>query len=512
MNDVPRCTRGATGTSSAPRPRSSGRCTTSSTTASPAWSRWPTTSTTPRTRTASWATRCCNLPLQDNTHTAARRGRRAARRTGARASASALYDAALALVRDAGRTHAHGLHRPAGRAARGPGHARRDDRRRPGARPTTDGPRFLRAARLRARAGRAVLGARPARSTPDLVAKHRADGRGARRPRLPAGDRGRATCPDEWVDQYALLNTRMSTDAPLGGLDLEEDVWDAERIRATEKQYDERGLELLVLAAEHVPTRTLAAFTCFMAVARTPTSSCTRTTPSCSRSTAGERLGMLVKTANLQRLAAERPTVRRVGTWNAEENSLHARHQRGARVPAGRRLRGVAAQAELTRGGRACGSDCCHQPDQRRSHLGERGVVEPVGRQDRVDRAVRRRGRRRASPSTTSIDSVIPCSWRPNCSGRPVRQRAAEQGAVGPAGLHVTADGHAADRRAGRRGRAAGRGGRRRRGRRRSASGGPGRGGRVEREPQLVRERDPALVDLVAHAVERVRGPRGCAG
>ena len=35
----------------------------------------------------------------------------------------------------------------------------------------------------------------------------------------------------------------------------------------------------------------------------------------------GRRLGMLVKAANLQRLAVEQPAARRVGTWNAEENS-----------------------------------------------------------------------------------------------------------------------------------------------------------------------------------------------
>ena len=35
----------------------------------------------------------------------------------------------------------------------------------------------------------------------------------------------------------------------------------------------------------------------------------------------GRRLGMLVKAANLRRLTGELPAVRRVDTWNAEENA-----------------------------------------------------------------------------------------------------------------------------------------------------------------------------------------------
>ena len=76
-----------------------------------------------------------------------------------------------------------------------------------------------------------------------------------------------------------------------------------------------------MLAAEHVPTHTLAAFTCFMAVPNTRRVRAPGRHARASRSTAASASGMLVKTANLQRLAAERPTVRRVGTWNAEENS-----------------------------------------------------------------------------------------------------------------------------------------------------------------------------------------------
>ena len=153
----------------------------------------------------------------------------------------------------------------------------------------------------------------------DLVAKHRAEAEAHAGPdyRIVTWQ---SHAPEEWVDQFALLNTRMSTDAPLGGLELEEDVWDAERIRTTEKQFEERGLELLWLAAEHIPTHTLAAFTGFMAVPNLD-DFVHQDDTLVIKEHRGKRLGMLVKTANLQRLAAERPAVRRVGTWNAEENS-----------------------------------------------------------------------------------------------------------------------------------------------------------------------------------------------
>ena len=127
-------------------------------------------------------------------------------------------------------------------------------------------------------------------------------------------------CPEEWLDAYALLVTRMSTDAPVGGLDYEEDVWDGERIRVTEKQLEERGLGLLIVAAEHVPTHTLAAFTEFMTVPQTQEFVHQNDTL-VLKEHRGKRLGMLVKAANLQRLAAEYPAVRRISTWNAEENS-----------------------------------------------------------------------------------------------------------------------------------------------------------------------------------------------
>ena len=142
-------------------------------------------------------------------------------------------------------------------------------------------------------------------------------------------------CPDEWVDQFAELETRMSTDAPVGGLDLQEDRWDAARVRATEAELRERGMRYSVAAVEHVPSRALTAFSAFKRPGWTDEFVHQHDTLVLAEHR-GRRLGLLVKAANLQRLAAEQPGTRRIGTWNAEENA----HMLGINVALGFRPAG----------------------------------------------------------------------------------------------------------------------------------------------------------------------------
>ena len=126
--------------------------------------------------------------------------------------------------------------------------------------------------------------------------------------------------PDEWVDQLAILEMRMSTDVPKGDLDFEESHWDAGRVRDWERRVAESQHGMLVSAAVHVPTQTLAAFT----VLRFPMAYeeiVFQDDTLVLREHRGRRLGMLVKAENLRRLAELRPGAARVHTWNAEENS-----------------------------------------------------------------------------------------------------------------------------------------------------------------------------------------------
>ena len=133
-------------------------------------------------------------------------------------------------------------------------------------------------------------------------------------------------CPDDWVDQLAVLQTRMSTDAPMGGLqaEIEEDPWDAGRVRASEDSTAQSGRGSLVTAAVHVPSGTLAGFTELQYPLTAPEVVWQENTL-VLREHRGHRLGQLVKAANLERLAQVRPAARRVHTWNAEENSYMLR-------------------------------------------------------------------------------------------------------------------------------------------------------------------------------------------
>ena len=74
----------------------------------------------------------------------------------------------------------------------------------------------------------------------------------------------RDSTPEEWLHAIAVLQGRMSTDAPTGGLDLREEAWDAQRVRETDEQITRTGDGYVLTAAEHVPTGELAAFSQIM--------------------------------------------------------------------------------------------------------------------------------------------------------------------------------------------------------------------------------------------------------
>ncbi|MBU4213736.1 MAG: GNAT family N-acetyltransferase [Actinobacteria bacterium] len=126
-------------------------------------------------------------------------------------------------------------------------------------------------------------------------------------------------CPDEWVDGLAVLEQAMGTDAPLGGLDLREEPWDAARVRRMEQRRATSGQRTLTAGAVHRATGTLAAFTQLVLGSRPDFGWQHDTLVRADHR--GHRLGMLVKAANLAQLAEQAPRIRRVGTWNAEENA-----------------------------------------------------------------------------------------------------------------------------------------------------------------------------------------------
>jgi len=125
--------------------------------------------------------------------------------------------------------------------------------------------------------------------------------------------------PDRWVDDIALLNTRMFTDAPLGDMEMDTTPWDADRVRAEEQVHAKTGRIRLIAAVEHVPTGHLVAFN-ELAIPQDRARPVSQGATLVLNAHRGNRLGMLVKIANIQELAQVSPESRVIETSNAEEN------------------------------------------------------------------------------------------------------------------------------------------------------------------------------------------------
>lgn len=126
--------------------------------------------------------------------------------------------------------------------------------------------------------------------------------------------------PEQWLDGFAALETRMSVDAPHGEMDWQEETWDAERVRERVEQHAAGGNRIVVTAAENVASGQLAGMTLLLLPADDwPCVYQDDTIVLAAHR--GHRLGMLIKSVNLQALARLRPAARRVYTWNAEENA-----------------------------------------------------------------------------------------------------------------------------------------------------------------------------------------------
>ncbi|MBW9213852.1 GNAT family N-acetyltransferase [Mumia sp. zg.B53] len=148
--------------------------------------------------------------------------------------------------------------------------------------------------------------------------------------------------PEAWEVQYARLLTRMSTATPSGGMEQVEDPWDVARLREATARRQATGDLALVVAAEHVPTGELAAYTVVEFTDSRPESVIQDDTLVLPEHR-GHRLGMLVKCRLLETLASVRPQARRIHTWNAEENT----HMLAINVALGYRPASVSGQWQL---------------------------------------------------------------------------------------------------------------------------------------------------------------------
>jgi GNAT superfamily N-acetyltransferase len=125
--------------------------------------------------------------------------------------------------------------------------------------------------------------------------------------------------PDAWVEDLAVLATRMSTDAPSAGLEEPADLWTADRIRERDEAMKASPRDRFTAVAEHVGSGRLAGFTVLSVPPqrhRAPAQFATLVL----KEHRGHGLGMLLKVANLQFLERERPGHPSITTFNAEEN------------------------------------------------------------------------------------------------------------------------------------------------------------------------------------------------
>ncbi|MEP6632385.1 MAG: GNAT family N-acetyltransferase [Lapillicoccus sp.] len=125
--------------------------------------------------------------------------------------------------------------------------------------------------------------------------------------------------PPERLDDMAWMSSRMSTDAPHGDIAVDEEVWDAERVRSAERLMASDDRYLLTAAAEHIASGRLVAYT-LLTVPRAAGRVARQEDTLVTAEHRGHRLGLLVKAANLLRLTEQAPGVPAVYTWNAEEN------------------------------------------------------------------------------------------------------------------------------------------------------------------------------------------------
>jgi GNAT superfamily N-acetyltransferase len=124
--------------------------------------------------------------------------------------------------------------------------------------------------------------------------------------------------PTEELDALARMTAAIN-DAPTDDLDIEDEVFTAERIRAYEHAQVERGYLLHRLVARHRETGELAGQTVVAVDTERPELAEQHDT-SVVAAHRGHRLGLLLKAEMLRWLREEQPQVESVDTWNSASN------------------------------------------------------------------------------------------------------------------------------------------------------------------------------------------------
>jgi len=123
--------------------------------------------------------------------------------------------------------------------------------------------------------------------------------------------------PEEHLQQVALVHAAMA-DAPRDA-DVEESVWDADRIRRIEQLMTAQGNVPYTVAARHEPTGEIAAVTTVLIDSDIPGWGFQQLTAVLANHR-GHRLGLLVKARMLELLGEAEPDVGQILTGNAGSN------------------------------------------------------------------------------------------------------------------------------------------------------------------------------------------------
>jgi len=126
--------------------------------------------------------------------------------------------------------------------------------------------------------------------------------------------------PEEYVEDRCELGRRMSTDTPVGDLDLDEEVWDAQRLRDLHATMEAQNRTVMITAARDEESARLVGFT-ELGVPLGAPESVWQWDTLVLREHRGHGLGFAMKLANLRATLARHPGVRSVSTWNAEDNA-----------------------------------------------------------------------------------------------------------------------------------------------------------------------------------------------
>jgi GNAT superfamily N-acetyltransferase len=124
--------------------------------------------------------------------------------------------------------------------------------------------------------------------------------------------------PDELMAGYCHLQEAFNSEAPMGELDMEPEVWDEARVREREDVFRRAGRQERAAAAL-APDGSMVALTELMTTVHQPDLAWQGGTL-VLKEHRGHRLGMATKLANLRAFQAEFPKARVVHSWNAEEN------------------------------------------------------------------------------------------------------------------------------------------------------------------------------------------------